>query len=234
LSAIKPLNMLHFRQRNWPICHNIALILLPIYSAYVRQKYLAMAGKRAKSFQHPTSGTSLRLRAAPGIRCGMPSSSCSARAGLRAGEIANLTWDMVVDATGQVSSLIELRDAAAKKGSGRSIPIALDLAAALTAWRQVAPRGDHVIASERGGPMTPLSIVVWFNRAFKSIGLRGCSSHSGRRTFVTRAARVVHKAGGSLRDVQLLAGHRSIQTTQAYIDGDSDAQRKLVALIWRP
>jgi len=52
-----------------------------------------------------------------------------------------------------------------------------------------------------------------------------------RRTFVTRAARIVHKAGGSLRDVQLLAGHRSIQTTQAYIDGDSDAQRKLVAMI---
>jgi integrase/recombinase XerD len=41
----------------------------------------------------------------------------------------------------------------------------------------------------------------------------------------------VHKAGGSLRDVQLLAGHRSIQTTQRYIDGDNDAQRKLVAMI---
>jgi integrase len=79
--------------------------------------------------------------------------------------------------------------------------------------------------------MTPLSIVVWFNRAFRNIGLNGCSSHSGRRTFITRAARLVHKAGGSLRDVQLLAGHRSIQTTQRYIDGDTDAQRKLVAMI---
>jgi hypothetical protein len=39
----------------------------------------------------------------------------------------------------------------------------------------------------------------------------------------------VHKAGGSLRDVPLLAGYRSIQTTQRYIDGDSDAQRGLVA-----
>ena len=29
--------------------------------------------------------------------------------------------------------------------------------------------------------MTPPSIVVWFNRAFKSIGLKGCSSHSGRQ-----------------------------------------------------
>ena len=39
----------------------------------------------------------------------------SAKAGLRAGEIANLTWDMVVDATGQITGLIELADAAAKK-----------------------------------------------------------------------------------------------------------------------
>jgi integrase len=124
-----------------------------------------------------------------------------------------------------------LDDSAAKKCSGRSIPVHPDLAAALVAWRQVAPPSEYVIASERGGRMLPLSIVVWFNRAFKNIGLRGCSSHSGRRTFVTRAARIVHKAGGSLRDVQLLAGHRSIQTTQRYIDGDSDAQRKLVAMI---
>jgi integrase len=129
---------------------------------------------------------------------------------------------MVLDANRQINGLIELADNAAKKCNGRSIPLHADLAAALAAWRAIAPSCDHVIASERGGAMTPLSIVVWFNRAFKNIGLKGCSSHSGRRTFVTRAARVVHKAGGSLRDVQLLAGHRSIQTTQGYIDGDSD------------
>src|SRR6202035_3270773 len=59
----------------------------------------------------------------------------SAKAGLRAGEIANLTWDMLVDATGQISGLLELADTAAKKCSGRSIPIHPDLAAALLAWR---------------------------------------------------------------------------------------------------
>ena len=79
--------------------------------------------------------------------------------------------------------------------------------------------------------MTAVSIVNWFAGAYREIGLEGCSSHSGRRTFITRAARLVHKTGGSLRDVQLLAGHRSILTTQRYIDGDTDAQRKLVALI---
>ena len=155
----------------------------------------------------------------------------STKAGFRAGEIANLTWDMVAEGDGRIGAVIELRDWAAKNGAGRSIPMHADLAASLAAWRQIGPTCDHVIASQRGGPMTPLSIVVWFNRAFKNIGLHGCSSHSGRRTFITRAARLVHKTGGSLRDVQLLAGHRSIQTTQRYIDGDTDAQRKLVSLI---
>jgi integrase/recombinase XerD len=136
-----------------------------------------------------------------------------------------------VGPTGQISGIIELRDNAAKKGNGRVIPVHPDLRDALTALRQVAALSEHVVTSGRGGPLTPLSIVVWFNRAFRSVGLKGCSSHSGRRTFVTRAARLVHKAGGSLRDVQLLAGHRSIQTTQRYIEGDSDAQRKLVAMI---
>jgi integrase len=39
----------------------------------------------------------------------------SIKAGLRAGEIAKLTWDMVLDPTGEVGSVIELRDCAAKK-----------------------------------------------------------------------------------------------------------------------
>jgi integrase len=155
----------------------------------------------------------------------------SAKAGLRAGEIANLTWDMVIGPTGHIGPAIELWDVAAKKRSGRRIPIHPDLRLVLTEWQAMATDRIYVIASERGGPMTALSIVVWFNRAFRSVGLKGCSSHSGRRTFITRAARLVHKAGGSLRDVQLLAGHRSIQTTQRYIDGDTDVQRKLVAMI---
>jgi integrase len=209
----------------------VANALLSYISQCINET-LIMLGKRAK------------ILSAPDVNDLLVFASCtrhplrntvmvllSAKAGLRAGEIANLTRDMVVDANGQVSGLIELADGAAKKCSGRSILVHPDLAVALRAWRQIAKPSIYLITSERGGRMTPLSIVVWFNRAFKNIGLRGCSSHSGRRTFVTRAARIVHKAGGSLRDVQLLAGHRSIQTTQRYIDGDSDAQRKLVAMI---
>jgi integrase len=155
----------------------------------------------------------------------------SLKAGLRAGEIAKLTWDMVLGPTGEIGVVIELRDCAAKKKSGRLIPIHPGLRVALTAWRRTVTGAGPVIRSERGAAMTPVSIVNWFAIAYRAVGLEGCSSHSGRRTFITRAARLVHKAGGSLRDVQLLAGHRSIQTTQRYIDGDSDAQRKLVSMI---
>jgi integrase len=155
----------------------------------------------------------------------------SVKAGLRAAEISNLTWDMILEPSGGVSSSLELRDWAAKMGSGRSIPLHQELRISLSELRQSSSKTGPVVCSVRGGPMIPLSIVIWFNRAYRAIGLDGCSSHSGRRTFITRAARMVHKAGGSLRDVQLLAGHRSIQTTQGYIDGDSDAQRRLVSLI---
>jgi len=79
--------------------------------------------------------------------------------------------------------------------------------------------------------MRPNSIVNWFIALFKALELEGCSSHSGRRSFITNAARNAHRTGCSLRDVQLLAGHSSINVTQGYIDGDSEAQRRLVALL---
>ncbi|MGA7308555.1 MAG: site-specific integrase [Pseudolabrys sp.] len=155
----------------------------------------------------------------------------SVKAGLRAGEIANLTWPMVVDPTREIAPAIELHDAAAKNRSGRRVPLHNDLREALGRWREISDGLHHVVESERGGGLTPASIVNWFTTAYRHLGLAGCSSHSGRRTFITRAARQVHKVGGSLRDVQILAGHRSIQTTQRYIDGDTDVQRRLVALI---
>jgi len=155
----------------------------------------------------------------------------SVKAGLRASEIAQLTWEMVLTPDREVGTVIELRDHAAKMGHGRRIPIHPVLREALTAWKLRSADRGPIILSERKRPMTPLSVVIWFRRAFTALGLEGCSSHSGRRTFITRAARSVHKAGGSLRDVQLLAGHRSIQTTQRYIEGDSDAQRRLVSLL---
>jgi integrase len=157
----------------------------------------------------------------------------SVKAGLRAGEIAALRWSMVGDATGGIGKSLELPASSAKCGSGRRIPLHADLRRALAGLRKREEGSEGpVIRSERDGePMTPKSIVNWFHELYRAIGLEGCSSHSGRRTFITQAARLVHKAGGSLRDVQELAGHRSIKTTQGYIEGDADAQRKLIGLL---
>ena len=55
----------------------------------------------------------------------------SVKAGLRAGEIAKLTWEMLVDPEGDIGNSMELRDCAAKKGSGRRLPIHLVLRQAL-------------------------------------------------------------------------------------------------------
>jgi integrase/recombinase XerD len=155
----------------------------------------------------------------------------SAKAGLRAGEIAKLTWPMMVDAQGRIARHIELHDAAAKKRSGRTIPLHRDLIRPLRRLQKQAGGRGPVIRSERGNALRPGSVVNWFARLYRELGFAGCSSHSGRRTFITNAARLVFKAGGSLRDVQQLAGHRSIEHTQAYIDGDARAKRRLVNLL---
>ena len=157
-------------------------------------------------------------------------------AGLRACEIARLTWGMVLDADGQVSSNLDVRGSIAKRGAGRRIPMHPKLRRALNEWKRSRDveqlYADAVIVpSLRGGALRPNSVVNWFVAACKLASLEGCSSHSGRRTFITTAARRAHWAGASLRDVQMLAGHRSIETTQRYIDGDTFAQRRLVAMI---
>jgi integrase len=161
----------------------------------------------------------------------------SMQAGLRACEIANLTWGMVTTSKGEIGQSIDIVSSIAKKGSGRRVPMHPDLRANLMALKSLTYKKavfnaeQSIIQSKRGSALKPNSIVNWFVALFKALEMRGCSSHSGRRTFITNAARRAHKAGASLRDVQLLAGHRSIETTQGYIDGDSNAQRRLVALI---
>ena len=191
-----------------------------------------MAGKHAKTLSKQQLAAALRRAA----QSRYPDRDrvlilLSAKAGLRAGEIAKLTWPMVVDAQGRIARHIELHDAAAKKRSGRTIPLHPDLILSLRRLQKQDGARESVIRSERGAALRPSSVVNWFARLYRDLGFEGCTSHSGRRTFITNAARLVFKAGGSLRDVQQLAGHRSIEHTQAYIDGDTRAKRRLVNLL---
>ena len=155
----------------------------------------------------------------------------SVKAGLRACEIAGLDWSMVLDAQGKVSGSIHVRNIIAKKRGGRRIPMHPDLRRALEKLAVAEGAEGPVIRSYRGGHLKANSVINWFVALFKELGFEGCSSHSGRRSFITVAARNVHRSGCSLRDVQLLAGHRSIETTERYIDGDTCAQRKLVSYV---
>jgi integrase len=77
---------------------------------------------------------------------------------------------MVTDPSGAIGTVLELPDCAAKKGSGRIIPLHEDLRITLAAWRAATPSAGPVIVSERGGPMPPQSIVVWFANAYRVIG----------------------------------------------------------------
>jgi integrase len=67
----------------------------------------------------------------------------SVKAGLRAGEIAGLTWEMVLGPSGEVGTTIELHDKAAKKSSGRRVPVHPALRAALVAWKQQTAGKDR-------------------------------------------------------------------------------------------
>jgi len=160
----------------------------------------------------------------------------SMKAGLRAKEMASLTWAMVTDAAGQVAEVMHVPNRARKgKTGGRTMPLHPDLQAALmalqTAREARATPERPILFSERGGGLSPATVRLWFHRLSTSRKMDGCSSHSGRRTFMTRAARTVSPVGGSLRDVQELAGHTSLAMTQRGIEGDTEAKRQLVALI---
>lgn len=159
----------------------------------------------------------------------------SVKAGLRAKEIASLTWEMVTDAEGNLGEAISLTNDASKGRSGRAIPLNKDLRLALGQLKAIADNqsrpSPYIVMSERGGKASAASIVNMFADWYRALGFTGASSHSGRRTFITNAARKISTVGGSLRDVQLLAGHSALGTTQRYIEADGMAQKKVVNVI---
>ena len=159
----------------------------------------------------------------------------SERGGLRAKEIASIKWSMITDAEGNLTDEIILPNSASKgNNGGRIIPIAKELRLAIEAHRECSKNtaAHHfIIQTERATNTSAQVIVNLFQKWFSDCGYEGCSSHSGRRTFITNTAKKITSVGGSLRDIQYLSGHSSLQTTQRYIEGDSEARRKVVDLI---
>ena len=161
----------------------------------------------------------------------------SFKEGLRAKEISKLAWSMVCNSDGKIADVINLSNNASKgKYSGRIIPMHKELKALLAEMLAEKQNDEYfsldkpVIATERGEHTTPQVIVNFFYNLYKTIGFNGCSSHSGRRTFITNAAKHISLVGGTLNDVRMLAGHSSLATTQRYIAYDTEAQRKIVEM----
>ena len=158
----------------------------------------------------------------------------SSRAGLRAKEIACITWAMLTDASGAIGDSIALTDGASKGASGGIVWLNKDLRQAVIDYRQTLKNvaaHDRIIKSERQKHVSAQVIVNMFAAWYQKLGFDGCSSHSGRRTFITNAARKISSVGGSIKDVQMLARHSSLSMTQRYIEADVQAQKKVVQLI---
>ena len=63
----------------------------------------------------------------------------------------------------------------------------------------------------------------WFRDLYDKAGIHGASSHSGRRTFITRL--IEH--GADIKAVSKLAGHASIMTTAIYVEDNPERLKKI-------
>ena len=169
----------------------------------------------------------------------------SFKAGLRAREIAGLRWRHVTDNTGVITDeqQLALTNDMTKGKSGRNIDIQPKLREALRTL-QIAERdkgrgsaGDYIVTLAKGNQnlaSRSSSVAVLFNGKagvdgwYHKLGLTGCSSHSGRRTFITNTARNISRYGGSMEDVRRTAGHSSLAMTQQYVEGNSQAMKDLI------
>ena len=156
----------------------------------------------------------------------------SVRQGMRAKEIACLTWAMVLTSEGTIGDSINLTNRASKgAASGRAIPMHAEVRAALAAIIPANPTGP-VITTQKSTTRTPGTsaqvIVNLFKHWYSALNFQGASSHSGRRTAITNWARKVSSVGGSLSDVRSLSGHRQMANLQLYIEYNTDAQVALI------
>jgi integrase len=155
-------------------------------------------------------------------------------AGLRAIEIASLRWEHLLDENGRVGEVIKLTNDASKGKSGGLVPLNAKLKQTLTELfdaTTVKSAKSAVITNGQGQALKRQSVVNLLWSHYRKCDITGASSHSGRRTFITNAARKISLVGGSVRDIQALARHKNLQTTQRYVEQNTEAQRKVVELI---
>lgn len=167
----------------------------------------------------------------------------SIKAGLRSKEISKLKWKHVLDHNGDFMESIHLTNDLSKgKTGGRIIPINSRLKSALndllrirkndTEW-DLCLLDEPIVTTQRKhfAHTTAQTITNFFHHLYRNMGLVGYGSHSGRRTFITRTSRKINEVGGSMKDIQYLSGHSSLQTTQRYIEHNPTAHKSIIEIV---
>lgn len=155
---------------------------------------------------------------------------CTHLAGMRVGECSALRVGDVLDGDGQVRTEIRLEPEQTKGSAGRVVFVGERLRRELAAYVKQLPKakGDvPLFRSQKRGWFSANTLCQTLNRVYAGAGLEGATSHSGRRTFITTLA----SKGVGVRVLASLAGHRSISTTQRYIDVNDDMMRAAVELL---
>ena len=140
---------------------------------------------------------------------------------------------MVVGPDGEVGSAIHLPNIATKNSD--VIPLNKQLRANLIQLLGQAKTDKFFKIEDSFGDNRKVDSDVgasrrnMFKRWYHDIGLLGCSSHSGRRTFITNAARKIGTVGGSLRMSNVGRAQFTV-CYQAYIN-DGETQRALVSIL---
>jgi integrase/recombinase XerD len=133
-----------------------------------------------------------------------------------------------------VGEVIKLTNDASKGKSGGLVPLNTKLKQTLTELLDSTVNislKSNVIVNGKGQALKRQSVVNLLWSHYRRCDINGASSHSGRRTFITNAARKISLVGGSVRDIQALARHKNLQTTQRYVEQNTEAQRLVVNMI---
>ena len=151
-------------------------------------------------------------------------------AGLRAKEIAALRLGDVFNAHGNVREQFTLGSDQTKGGQRRTVYINKRLTKALFDYgldKNLSNLTRPLFESQKGGHFSPNTMCQLFLDIYKACGFKDASSHSGRRTYITRLA----NKGIGVRLLAALAGHSHISTTQRYIDVNVEQLKEAVELI---
>jgi integrase/recombinase XerD len=150
--------------------------------------------------------------------------------GMRAHELASLRLGDVIGEGGRLRDEITLDASQTKGNRARRVFINAKLKKELGSYINLlgADRkpSDALFRSQKRRAFNANTMCQLFLNIYSECGIKGASSHSGRRTFITNLA----SKSVSVRVLAVLAGHSSIATTQRYIDVNDQQLRNAVEL----